>query len=803
MKKTSSIILSTILLFNTFAFANELQMEDIAAVVEQEIANQTDANLKEFVVQVLSEDIQNPKKFDELSNEEKEAWADLYTTVYLSSFTQSEVTEIMGFLMFNMGHDTTGEIFNMFAGLFLIHKDFMPFRERMVMTVGDPRLDLREDKNVKFLTPYIKVLKEAPDLDVFPNEGDNAKIIPVLERRIRELSYLGQVPYNGSGTLLRRSTYLNEYAANRCFLEAYSYFAYREDQSLLKGFVTPMIPIPHSPPSRNLRGQYLDDAGGRAHALAFDMEDMLIRHYILTGQDNEVYRFIEDNGQRQGPFYFQFAVDGLSLATLYYESLTGNNSAARQQWWEEKSEELVDVFKSESPSFRRNVVIAEYGLALALEYHVFKMAFEFVGNKVLSPLAKAAFSMLPKNTQLRLLTRAYVFRGYVRQGIKTYLHDKPRFIYRSIIGRITGKRFLLPEPRAIGASKAFLEESLRRAGYAEDSEIYKFFVKHVKDFNKADENTYNYLRNLTDYIPKQDFEDFYALYQRIPAKYKGEKPFVRIVAINGKIAPEVENRVITNSGQVLANINDLLKQQGRVMTAEYPGDGKVYSILHFENGTQIRFGAHEIDGRKIHVHFEKQIEIGGMPYKLNKSFLVNTRKTMRVLMTDNIQNLWLFSTEAEHNMFIKTLYRMAKNENLGMVEEKFLGNNMKNYIYRLNDYFFGDPAQRSRAISRLMIITNKSTEQEAIDETLSRVLATCYYSEHEEVSSLTKKYLLFPILQRMSTDMTNQEAAELFQLVLIENIANPTLKGFSALSATSIKGAATNGGRFGNSVPAN
>lgn len=113
---------------------------------------------------------------------------------------------------------------------------------------------------------------------------------------------------------------------------------------------------------------------------------------------------------------------------------------------------------------------------------------------------------------------------------------------------------------------------------------------------------------------------------------------------------------------------------------------------------------------------------------------------------------------------------------------------MKNYAYRLNEYYFGTEKQRARAVSNLMRMTQKQTEKEAIDETLSRVLSSCYYSTSPELSDLVKKHLLNKILNRISTDMTNQEAAEILQRVLIENLGHSSTREFSPLSTTALKG---------------
>lgn len=194
-------------------------------------------------------------------------------------------------------------MFYLFAGHFLAHKDFYAFRDSITYSLYRTRAT--DGAHVEALVPYINALKEAPNLDLFLSESHEYNIVNLLEAQISSLSYLGQMRYTGVGTLPTRETYLNEYAANRCFLDAYSFFAYKEDQSFFKGFLTPIIPILHSIPGRDLKGRFEDNEVGIAHALAFDIIDILIRHYIYTGQDEKVYSFVEDQGQREGPYYFQ------------------------------------------------------------------------------------------------------------------------------------------------------------------------------------------------------------------------------------------------------------------------------------------------------------------------------------------------------------------------------------------------------------------------------------------------------------------------------------------------------------------
>lgn len=790
MKKVLNIILSAFIILNTVSVLRAESFEQIKTSVGSIIKNTVEGVVEDseekflvrYIKQTLQKSLDNKEKFESLSEEQKEQIGDLFSVIYLTDFTQEEVNEISGFLTYNLSRNNTSEVLYVFTGLFLMHKDFDFLRSKFIYT-------LRDSKSVPFLIPYVESLDETPTLDMFISQTSDENIISVLEDKIKYLSYLGQEDYYKSLTensIIKKQGYRNESVALRSFLEAYSYFTSKEDDSFLKGFITATLPVQHPLPGRNFHGEFINNESGRAHYLAFSIIHILIRHYILTGQDDKVYQFIEDQALRQGPYYFQFAVDALSVANAYYFSL--ENADERQKWWEDKQNYFIDTFYKETPFEQKLLVTSSRVSQIALEYYALGKILTFTGRNIISPVAKLAFSALPKTAQIKVITKAYLFRGYIRQGLKEYLHDKPKYLYKKVVNKLTGSKFLLPDPRAQGATKEFIEESLKRAGYSKDSEIYELFTKCLKDFNKQDENTFNYLKNLTEYIPKQDFEDFYALYNKIPSKYKGRNPFVRIVAINNKIAPEVESRVISNQGQILSNMMALLKKGGKVIQAENPGEGKVFSIVRFDNGTQIRFGAHEIDGRKIHMHFEKTILIDGMPYKLNKSFVVNTRRTMRVLTTDDMKNLWLFAQKREQDNFIKSLYRIARNENLNITEEKLLGSNMKNYAYRLNEYYFGTEKQRARAVSNLMRMTQKQTEKEAIDETLSRVLSSCYYSTSPELSDLVKKHLLNKILNRISTDMTNQEAAEILQRVLIENLGHSSTREFSPLSTTALKG---------------
>ena len=784
MKKFISLLLSFFLLLSsvqatTTAFLPSEETEVIYSTIESQTENSPNQSLINFIETICQKSIYEELNFDNLGDNYQEIFADLLLEIANTHFTQDEVSYLSGFLGYYLSHNETSDLFYMFAGAFLSHKDFRYFRDIITLTVSD--YNLNEGRNVNKITPYILALKEAYSLEKFANNGED--LIAVLERKIQQLSYLGQKPYNGRGMLLHRSTYLNEYAADRLFLEAYSYFTPKEGDSFLKSFVTTILPVPHSLPSRNLNGEYLNDDDGKAHALAFEMIDILIRHYILNEQDDKVYQFVENNGIRQGPYYFQFSLDALGTANIYYNSLEGENAEARHNLWEERQEALITDFKESSDPTKRRIVLLEKTTQLYLEYYTIGKIFSYTGRFVLSPAAKAVFALLPKNIQIRIVTTVYLTKGYIRQGVKKYLHDTPRHLWRRLVGN-GGRYFLVGDPKNVGAMKNFIKGSLRGAGIAEDTEIYQFFK--TLTFNADDGVTYNYLRNATKYISREDLEEFFRLYQNIPAKYKGPNSFCRIRVLNNKIVPEIENSVVSHPNQILANLRDMMRQGGRILSAENGAGGNVYSRFRLDNGTVIRFGQHEMSSNKLHIHFEKPITIQGSTYILNKSFLVNTTESLTALASDNVKMLWSLSTQREQEGFLKALFRVAKRDNVQGT--RLISDNLKQYIYRLNEYFFGDVAGRPAAANTLMRLTGKTTEKEAIDEALYRILNVCVQrNPNATLHGVYKRELLDKTINLIGTNMSNEDAIKLLQWAMLENTKNPQLIGFGLFSATAVR----------------
>lgn len=796
MKRILSLTLILSLILNTMAYAtiDLISISDDMATIGQAVDGAVYNNgndertgnesLIQLITGMVESSLLSNYLFDNLEEAKKEMIGDLLTIIYLTDFSTTEVKNITHFFTYHLSQGNESDLLYIFAGAFLGHKDFRYFRERIFNTVS--MMGVKGDNYVKSATRYIKVLKDTPTLNHFVEE--NLDIVSALESKIRTLSYLGQEDYYQAlleNSMVRKEGYRNESMALRSFLEAESYFTPQEDDSFWKGFLTAIVPIQRPWPGRGIDGGFMNNASGRAHSLAFDITDILMRHYISAGQDDKVYHFIEDEGLRQGSFYFQFAIDGLALANAYYFSLEDEES--RQDQWEKWEDYFIRTFKSESPLAQRVLVTLSRTSQITLEYYALGKIFKFAGKRVISPFAKFCFHLFPKNVQLRFLAKSYFVRGWLRNGMRKYLHDTPRYLFRKIVGG----RIVAADPKNIGVIKTFIKESLKRAGYTEDMQIYQFFKTLV--FNAGDDVTYNYLRNTTSYLSKEELENFYRLYMRIPSKYKTAGAFVKIRVINNTIVPEIEKPIVSNVGQILANIRDLLKKGGRVVTAELGSDGKIYSRIKLENGTVLRFGKHEVASGKLHVHFEKEIVMDGSTYILNKSFVVNTEESLIALATDDFRNLWRLSTKAEQNGFISALYSAAKSETrVGAAAQakRMFTDKMRQYAYRLYECFVEqDEAKRIEAIGKLMQLTGKTTEQEAIDETLNRVLSTVSNPSYEGLYGIYKRNLLDKTTVRMSSYMTNEEAADLLQMAITENVQNPTFRGLSTMFVGVTKGA--------------
>ena len=235
MKKVLNIILSAFIILNTVSVLRAESFEQIKTSVGSIIKNTVEGVVEDseekflvrYIKQTLQKSLDNKEKFESLSEEQKEQIGDLFSVIYLTDFTQEEVNEISGFLTYNLSRNNTSEVLYVFTGLFLMHKDFDFLRSKFIYT-------LRDSKSVPFLIPYVESLDETPTLDMFISQTSDENIISVLEDKIKYLSYLGQEDYYKSLTensIIKKQGYRNESVALRSFLEAYSYFTSKEDDS--------------------------------------------------------------------------------------------------------------------------------------------------------------------------------------------------------------------------------------------------------------------------------------------------------------------------------------------------------------------------------------------------------------------------------------------------------------------------------------------------------------------------------------------------------------------------------------------
>lgn len=774
MKRFISITLSMILLLNTVTVVNAFQFDEERAKIEASIRSdiKTSNNaLVDYILLILDKNLSTDKKhkaFSQLSDEDQENIGDLLAVIYNSRFNQNEADQITNFIFYNLSQGNTSEILFLFAGIFLIHQDFSAFRQRILATI-------QTNENPDFLLPFIQALESAPYLDAF---SDQEELISMLEYKLRQLSYLGKEKYSNIQNVS------NEAASLRAFLERASYFASKEEDSFWKGFITTTIPIRRPFPGRKLinggEEVFTDTPSGKAHELAFNITHILIRHYILTGQDGKVKQFIEDQALRQGPFYFQFAIDGMNVANIYYNSL---GDTSRKAWWENLEAEFVQIFKEESPTMKRLLVLGSNVSQIVLEYWALGKMLSFAGKRVITPVGKALFSLFPKGIQKKVLVKTYLFRGYVHKGVQKYLVDKPKYLYKRVIYG-AGKRVLVSNPESQVEVRNLFKQSLIKAGYGEGSDIFQLLSKF--QFNLENAETVNYFKGITEHISKQDIDDFIRVFNRIPAKYKTENALIRIRVINNKIVPEIEKPFVSSIKQTLAAMQELLKEGGTILETQNSANGEIFSRVQVANGTVIRFGDHEINNPKIHIHFEKTVTIDGLDYVLNRSFMINTKESLKELATNNLKMLWSLSTKTEQENFLKALARAAKVDNKNGTH--IITDKLKIYILRINEYLFGTPEQKLKASAKLIELTNKTTAQEAADEALYRLMITVKKGTNSSMlNEIYTNQLLNKTVNRISTNMANEEATKILQWAMLENTKLIPFKGFHTISAATFK----------------
>ncbi|MDR1684721.1 MAG: hypothetical protein LBR90_04615 [Elusimicrobiota bacterium] len=404
--------------------------------------------------------------------QDAEALAAFYQIAAGGLYSAAQTQDITLSLLYYLKNNHAPRSISALAGGFLQNPQFVELRQRVLSTI---QVNYR---SVDFISPFISALSYAGSLSVFGE--DKQKLQDILNASLkRQAGILGIAFSPGNSTD-------NESVSMRVFMDATSFFASREGDSFWKGFLTntfdaQRLGLKFAVPGRGGKGDFLDNESGRAHKMAFDIIDILVADWVLSGQMQQIEDFITNQSIRRGPYYFQFAVDAMALATYYYARL-GDEALA--QTWQTRQEELVKKIRSNAKWELSLLSTAGLVSQTAFEWSVFALAGAATGKYIISPVAKGVFALLPTSFQMKFFAN---------------------MAYGQIVFRLASRKFLGKTQNALlyvrnayaKAASGALAKTAPAAGrsYAQEAiaALRPAMAKHADDIIKAYSLPKNYV----------------------------------------------------------------------------------------------------------------------------------------------------------------------------------------------------------------------------------------------------------------------------------------------------------------------
>lgn len=680
-------------------------------------------------------------------NKIKESEDSLYALAEAASvgdFTQEQVNNLTGFVFYHLRQYPASESLQIITGALIRNKKFSMLRERLAFSLGNPSSDN------DFVEPYLLAVREAGSLAFF-NKEEQENIIK------RANSFLAQKAQELS-TGKDNGRVSNEALAARVFMDATSFFSSKEGDGFFKGLITAavpsgVIPIKDPPPGRDKSGNFLNNQSGKWHKASFFVIEMLMQHYVLTGQHDKVENFIIDQSLRQGNYYMQFASDGMSIATYYYSQ----ESEAVFSQWQDRQEKIVKRIKKEAPFKLKAIVNASLISQVALEWVVVAGVFKFAFKFVLTPIAKGALSLLPRTFKIRVLKvffknkiwireHAVAFFGKTSQTLKNL---KGKFVRTSGAGALKTTANNMVAKRLPRLS-SFLKDPIEKL----PSYLLDFAKKTEVQVLDAETSAYLFKGGKHKVLSRIELESFYT---RMEAAKKvsgiSSPETTRLFVRGGEYIPGLETYLYSNNiGRTLSLIQSATKNS-KLVSMKVEKSGVRNIITENAKGVRVRFGQHEIKSAVSHIHIEQVKTKEGVTYFLNQSIPLNTKEALRSILSGNKEVLWRMMTKKETQIFLEAAKTPGK-----IHSEKG-----RTYFSLVYDYIYGagDKAALERKMINLISQQGpKVSFEEAYEQMIKRAINSTTHAEFASLSS---------VVEARFSSMATEEASALLEWIILQN----------------------------------
>lgn len=753
--------------------------QTITAQLQENTAAEWAPEVKaDFVTELLDDDNLNLFQLFSLDEgtEKYDFFAVLCDFIKTGKFTDEQVLNLSTRTTYNLPREKT--LWPVLAGSFVQNPQFVDLRSSLVASLEMEVSSISLGKQPDYLFSLLQVFGEDPSLSSF-NSTEKESLIKSL--RVLLATYAKHLAQDKSSERGRQSNLglyavSNEAVAARNYIDATNFFKSKDGDSFWKGFITTVIPFSFPAPGRNSKSEFTTDLIGQQHRLCYMAIEILLGKYISQKQDQKVYDFIRYEAMGQGPYYMQFAVDGLSIANVYYSQL----SEARYNKWNQLQTKLDEEIQEAAPWEKKLLSKLAAVSQVAIEWVVLGKIISVVWKGVkfaASPLSKAFISLLPRNVVVRTaLANRWVRLGFHR--VASQSATKINNLVLNLAIRVSGRK-----PLKLALAKKYMLNAVEHSTLDEtDKAAFKSFFKRVV-INEADPETIRFLNS------------------RLGQQYIGANTLRTLKAQVSRwmvLKPNANYRLVVRNGHWIAEV-EIPKMVGLDFIKN--SVGPAIKGKSFQNGRialggnkWIRFGQHELTSGSVHIHVEELVSRNGVQALINNSYKMKVKETLTNILHKDISQLWVLSTQQQRK---NGLHYIFSNFSVTEIEKLFPSGGSGILLRQLNRYYTTGDRSALEALFRKIYANSKPlptvwTEEE-VENLVNRAGGELIKAIQNGArnNNATKQAILNhlkDIVTANISQMSNKEAGTILQWMLLEGTANRTSLA-KYLLAANIRGA--------------
>ncbi len=730
----------------------------VTGKVQGDLSTTWDPAVKaDLVTEIIDRDDFNPAQLFSL-NEEKNEYALLAIFcefIRTGKFTEEQILHLSTRIQYNLRRENN--FWPVLAGFFVQNPQFIDFRSSLVVSLQMGVSSISLAKSPDYLLNLVQVFGEDPSLSSFTAK-EKESIIRSLHALLD--TYAKHLAEDRSSVRGQQSNFglhpvRNEAVAARNYLDSTNFFRGKDGDNFWKGLITTFLPLRFPSPGRNEQEEFTTDLIGQQHRVCYVAIEILMGTYINQKQDTKVYDFIRYEAMGQGPYYMQFAVDGLSIANMYYSHL----SESRYKQWDQLQTKLDNEIQSAAPWDKKVLSLLSTMSQVGLEWvtcnKIISVAWKGVKIVAASRLTRSFISMLPRS----MVVRTTLANRWIRIGFHNVLSQSVTKIHTWAI--TLASRSLGREVISTNLAKKYIISAVEHSSFGElEKQEFKTFFKRVL-INEADPETIRFLNSRLGrtYIGATELRTLKAQVTRwMNLKPNGN---YRLVVRGGQWITEIEHSQLAGLNSLKNNIGQAIRgktyQNGRIMLGQ---------------NKWIRFGKHELTSGALHIHVEELVSQNGARALINMSYKVKVKETLTEILSKDITQTWVLATQKQRKSGLEYIFtRFSPRE----IEQLFPSGSSGVLVRQLRKYYnTGEISALETLFKKVYPNTGLPTRwtEVEVEKVLTRSGRELIKSlQNGARSNATKQQILSVFQQALEKDisrMSNQKAGTMLQWMLLD-----------------------------------